>query len=101
MPSALRQAEWSPASSTSSSTSASRKGPSSGELSASTRRAGPSPPTRLVSDGGSSTITVETLAEGVNGYRSVPCQAGSANGASGGGGGAMGTSPAIRTTGAS
>src|ERR1700738_4426290 len=117
MPSARLQAGWAPASSTSSPISASRSGPSSGELSASTRRGGPSPPTRLVSDGGSSTITVETLAQGVNG--DVPGQAGSAISAggggggggsgagggamhgSGGGGGGSGASAAISTTGAS
>ena len=38
-----------------------RSGPSSGELSASRRSGGPSPPSRLVSDGGSSTITATTL----------------------------------------
>jgi len=63
MPSARRQADRSPANVTNSSTSAARNGPSVGELSASKDRGGPAPPTRLVSDGGNSTITVVTLAE--------------------------------------
>src|SRR3954466_982237 len=96
MPSARRQADRSPDSPTSSSISSSRNGPSSGELSASRRRGGPSPPTCLVSDGGSSTITVVTLAEGIHGHpapgqagAAISAGAGGANGSSGGGGGAI------------
>src|SRR5262249_19852586 len=131
MPSARRQADRSAANSTNSSISEARNGPSVGELSASNDSGGPAPPPRLVSDGGNSTITVVTLAEGLDGHRPVPGQAGAgmsagaggANGSAGGGangsasggangsaggaisgsgagGGAIGASWAIITTGA-
>src|SRR6185437_8872158 len=45
--------------------------PSAGELSVSNDRGGPVPPARLVSDGGNSTITVVTLAQGLARHR--PC----------------------------
>src|SRR5689334_7102031 len=130
MPSARRLAEGSAASSTSSSMRSPRNGPSSGELNASRRSGGPSPPMCFVSEGGNSTITVVTLAEGVIGYRhpyrvrqarghpqaagGVNGSAGGAKGSAGGGGansgggggaisgaGANGASCAIITTGAS
>src|ERR1700712_1921667 len=62
MPNARRAARRSAARSISSSTNAARSGPNSGELRASRRSGGPSPPSRLVSDGGSSTITATRLA---------------------------------------
>src|SRR4029079_5923632 len=71
MPSARRQADRSAANSTRPSTREARNDPSAGELSVSNDRGGPVPPARLVSDGGNSTITVVTLAQGLARHR--PC----------------------------